>query len=157
MKPKPAKPAVVSSRVAIEWLSQEAGFRELAQRIEGLARLQGLLDRCGLKFAVQVLAVDADTLVVATRSASQAALLRQQGPSLLAALNARGVALKNLRARVRPDLYDRRLRPVNPRSPIPAKVLSDMSTMAEQNADSGLGRALGRLVLRQHRPGASKA
>lgn len=146
-----AKPAN-APRSAIEWLDQESNFRELAQRVAGLARLQGQLNSSGLRFPIQVLAVENDTLVVATRSASQAALLRQQAPSLLAAMRQRGTDLREVRVRVRPDLHPRTAARPGIRKPIPEHTLSELSAIAAHSGESHLAQALERLIRHQRRP-----
>ncbi|MEY3664746.1 MAG: hypothetical protein RLZZ153_928 [Pseudomonadota bacterium] len=147
-----AKPAN-APRSAIEWLDQESNFRELAQRVAGLARLQGQLNASGgLRFPIQVLAVENDTLVVATRSASQAALLRQQAPSLLAAMRQRGTDLREVRVRVRPDLHPRTAARPGIRKPIPEHTLSELSAIAAHSGESHLAQALERLIRHQRRP-----
>lgn len=152
MKASAAGKPANAPRSAIEWLDQESNFRELAQRVAGLARLQGQLNSSGLRFPIQVLAVENDTLVVATRSASQAALLRQQAPSLLAAMRQRGTDLRELRVRVRPDLHPRTAARPGIRKPIPEHALSELSAIAAHSGESHLAQALERLIRHQRRP-----
>jgi hypothetical protein len=152
MKASAAGKPANAPRSAIEWLDQESNFRELAQRVAGLARLQGQLNSSGLRFPIQVLAVENDTLVVATRSASQAALLRQQAPSLLAAMRQRGTDLREVRVRVRPDLHPRTAARPGIRKPIPENTLSELGAIAAHSGESHLAQALERLIRHQRRP-----
>jgi hypothetical protein len=151
MKTRPATQSITAPRSAIEWLDQESSFKELAQRVAGLARLQSLLNASGLRFPVQVLAVEGDTLVVATRSASQAALLRQQAPSVLAAMRGRGTDLREVRVRVRPDLHPRTAPRASARAPISDDTLTQLGAVARQSGESRLAQALERLIRHQRR------
>ena len=141
----------------LDWLGTDPSYRNAAQRVDTLLRLEATLQRAAPELGLCVVAIEGDTLTVATRSSGAAAKCRQLEPSLLAAL--RGTSLQVNRIRFRPQ---RSIRP--PPAPawtprhIPESALAAFEAIGTpsgpgKRALTPLQQALARLV-RRHRGGA---
>ncbi len=140
-----------AQRAAIDWLQTEPAFQGLASKISGMVELQALLNRAYPHGAVEVLSLEGDTLVVAAGHSAAAARLRQLAPSVVNAMQSRGVRVSQLRVRTRRGADgDPRRQPPAPRAPIPASALEALHTLRQEARSDSLRDALGAL-LRQHR------
>lgn len=138
-------------RHPLGWLGQQPGFRELTDRAQRLLALQRDLHGCAPASNLQVLGVEADTLLVGAPGAAAAAKLRQMEPSILACLRARGWALE--RIRFRPSTRGTTAAPPPPRlkPPIPAQALEGLRALSEQASTPALREALSALLRTQAR------
>lgn len=140
-----------AQRAAIDWLQTEPAFQGLASKISGMVELQALLNRAYPHGAVEVLSLEGDTLVVAAGHSAAAARLRQLAPSVVSAMQSRGVKVSQLRVRTRRSApSDARRQAAAPRPPIPASAIEALQTLREEARSDSLRDALGSL-LRQHR------
>ena len=141
-------------KLVLDWLGSDPSYRDAAQRVDTLLRLEAALQRAAPELGLAVVAIEGDTLIVATRSSGAAAKCRQLEPSLLAALQ--GTAAQVNRIRFRPQRSGRRpARPAwAPRRRIPESALAafeDLGTPSNpgKRPATSLQRALLRLVRRQ--------
>jgi hypothetical protein len=93
------------SRHAISWLRAEPGFAALGEQAQRLAALQQDVQQALPGWALTVIALERETLVLGAAHAAMAARLRQVGPSLMQTLRARGWTVGKVRFKPqwRPD------------------------------------------------------
>jgi len=147
MKPAPSRPAIA-------WLQREPTLARLGEQAARLTALQAALDRLTPGMALAVIALERDALVVGAPHAAVAARLRQQAPSLIAALAREGWRVERIRFKPqwRPAADARRAKQVTPPG---AAALAGLSALADAVAEPGLRAALRRLA-RRHRPAGPK-
>jgi len=85
------------SKQAISWLRTEPGFARLGEQAARLAALQEDLKQSMPTLALNVIALEKDTLVVGAAHAAVAAKVRQLEPTLVAALARRGWRIDRIR------------------------------------------------------------
>lgn len=134
---------------ALAWLGEDPAFSALRSQGETLSQLAQALKACRPEAALEVVALRDGVLTLATPEASGAARLRQIGPSLVAALKAKGWRIDSLRIKPRWQGAPPRRRKtiVSP----PGSALDEIQRLAQTVQHPGLGAALARLAAR-HRP-----
>jgi hypothetical protein len=140
----PRKPP---SRHALTWLGADPAFARAGEHAARLATLQEAVTRCLPDVPVAVVALERDTLVLGAAHAAVAARLRQQAPTVLAALAREGWAIGRLK--VRPRWRPTPTRPTRAPRPGPgAAAALGLRSLAEGVADPRLAGALQRLSRR---------
>jgi len=140
------------ARPALQWLTEQSGFRDLAEHVRRLEQLQADLEHAAPVKGLTVNGLQNGTLVLTTASAALAAKLRQTEPSILAGLTRAGWQIS--RIKIRPQPHRQVVTPpaerAVPRSPAPAAALEALSARAGQT-QGALSQALARLSRNQQR------
>jgi hypothetical protein len=142
-----------AARPVLAWLGEDAGARALALRAERSVALQAALSACAPLPGVVALDIDAaGVLRVAAPSASAAAQLRQQGPSLMAELQRRGWPVTGLRVRPQPLGGIAPVPVAPPRPPMPASAVAAFAELERDAPEGALKEALAELLRHARQP-----
>ena len=137
-----------ATRLAQDWLADSSTFRQAAAQVDTLLRIQRALADARPDLPLTVVAIQGDTLVVATPSAALAAKCRQSEPSLRTSLQETWPQVNRIRFRPQRSTGAAR-RSAAPVRAIPAPALDGFDALRGQLGASPLRTALDRLLARR--------
>lgn len=142
-------------RAVSDWLGEESDFRSLAAQASRLIAITQTLKNIHPQHPMIVLGLDAGTLRLSARNASEGARIRQIEPRLVAQLRQHGIAVERLRIQSRraETASGERTRSglAQQRQAIPDAALAELGAITAEMVPGRLGEALKTLLERQRR------
>lgn len=141
---------MATHKTAIDWLSADTAFGEVRRQGARLIEMQAVMSRCVPGIALTVIALRDDAVVVGTRNTATAAKLRQQAPTVVAAMTAAGWPVARLLVRTQP-IYGARPAPPAARRALPASALAALRDLQGTIEHEPTRRVLERMIARHQR------